>query len=136
MVFVALSSVSVGSVMANQDVAAQLDQWVNTPYQKSSEITLQVQEKGLQQIKEATMEQQLVEKEDAVSKIESFLLTTLGQSKGSIENYQKDFQSRLQKAQTDLEQKNSVQTADRDRSKLEAVITDDVEEVLVDVLGE
>ncbi|MBO0959873.1 hypothetical protein J1P26_09060 [Neobacillus sp. MM2021_6] len=134
--FVAISSVSVVSVMANQDVAAQLEKWYNTAYQKSSETTLQGEEKGLREIKDTTKELQHVVKDQAVSDIGSFLLTTLNQSKGSIENHQKEFQSRLYKAKAELEQDGFDVHAENEKATLDAEMTADVEEMLSEVLGE
>ncbi|WML41464.1 hypothetical protein RCG19_07390 [Neobacillus sp. OS1-2] len=134
--FVAISSVSVVSVMANQDVAAQLEKWYSTAYQISSDTTIQVEEKGLQEIKDTTKELQRVEKNQAASDIGSFLLTALNQSKSSIENHQKEYQSRLNKAKAELEKNGFDVHAENEKVTLDAEMTADVEEMLSEVLGE
>jgi hypothetical protein len=134
--FIAISSVSVISVMANQDVALQMDQWYKTAFQLSSASTLQEREKGLLEISNSAKEQQEVEKEEAASQIESFLLNTIIQSKARIQNHEEDYLIRLESAQTVLEDSISDENAENEKAQLDAEITADVEEMLSEVLGE
>jgi len=136
MTFIAISSISVIPVMANQDIAAQLDQWYKNVFQESSQTTSQVKEKGLQELKNTVKEQQAAEKEAAAAKIQSFLQNSLDTSKDNISNYQKDYISRLEKAKADLEKSISGEPTKKEKAKVDSEITDDVEDVLSEVLGE
>lgn len=136
MTFVAISSLSVGTAMATSDVAGQVENWYKNAFQESTESTTQTTEEGLIKIENTTKKHQIMEMEAAASKIESFFQTTIGQSKSSIESYQKNYQSRLIKAQTKLEESNFNEFAESEKIKLNSEITDDVEEMLADVLGE
>lgn len=134
--FGAISSVSVVTVMANQDTAAQLDHWYQTAFQTHSETVLQVKENGLQEIKNTTKAHQLAEEEAASKKIESFFQNALDQSKSSIQNHKKDYISQLEKAKSDLGSSISNESTEKDKAKLDSDITDDVQETLSEVLGE
>lgn len=134
--FGAISSVSVVTVMANQDTAAQLDHWYQTAFQTHSETVLQVKEKGLQEIKDTTKAHQLAEEEAASKKIESFFQNALDQSQSSIQNHKKDYIYQLEKTKTDLGSRLSEETTEKDKARLDSEITDDVQETLSEVLGE
>jgi predicted HicB family RNase H-like nuclease len=122
--------------MASQDAATKLDHWYNNAYLKSSETALQVKENGLQKIKDTTIEQRAALKEEIESEMNSFLLSKLAQSNDSIKNYEKDYNLRLEMAQSNLLEGISFDTTDSENSQLESEITDEVEELLSEVLGE
>jgi transposase-like protein len=133
---IAISSVSVVSVMANQDVAAQFDKWYQTAFQKSSESTFLATEAGLQEITETTKQRQQVLRENAVSKIETFLLNTSDKSKNSIKNYQNNYLSRLKKTETELERSNLDVSIENKKAQLDSEMTDDVEGMLSEILDQ
>jgi hypothetical protein len=134
--FVAISSVSIISVMANQDAATKLNHWYNNAFDKSSATTLQVRDSGLQKIHDTALEQQTLLKEEIGSEIDSFLQNTLTKSKGSIKQHEKNYRHQIEVVQTNLLDGLSYDTTDSQKIQLESEITDDVEELLSEILGE
>jgi hypothetical protein len=134
--FIALSSVSIIPVMADQDAATRLNHWYNNAFEKSSATTLQIKENGLQKINDMSLEQKDVLKEEIESEMDLFLLNTLSQSKDSIKKHEEDYKLRLDMVHTNLLEGISFITTDSEKIQIESEITDDVEELLSEVLGE
>lgn len=131
----ALLSLTAASVMAIQDAGSYLEKWYKAAYDTSLQATTPVMADGLMEIRNIGKSPLVTEKEEAAAKLKTFYLSTISQSKDDLESYQENYKQRLAKVKASLEDSDFSDVVEKEKANLELEITDDVEEMLSDLLS-
>ena len=126
---------STGTIFASTDAGANLSNWYNGSLQKQSDTIVASSSKELSEGLSSFRSYVAEVKGEVASKVTDFGEKTLLESKSEIENHQNHYLEQLKKTEADLKDENLDEYSKQVQARETEAIESDVEEILVEILG-